>query len=289
MGSIDKRCVACIKRTYNRLFEKYNVTESQQRIFLAFLEHVISGEYTESTPDIQRNLSKMLCRIINIDDPFKEEKDESNKIALQLYDEWKPKVLNADDPFKLALRLALAGNIMDYGASTSFDIHKTIDKVLNSSFGIDKTDLLKQKLGSAKSVLYLGDNAGEIVFDRLFIEVMMHGNVTYVVKGAPALNDATAEDAVQVGMYYAADVISNGYDAPSTVLERCSDEFLSAYSSADLIISKGQGNLEGLINEKDPRIFFLLMVKCDLIAEILGVVKGDFVVCNFNPHDSSNL
>ncbi|MFA5647791.1 MAG: ARMT1-like domain-containing protein [Bacteroidales bacterium] len=281
MGTIDERCIACIHRTYNRLFEKYDVTESQQRLFLAFFEHIIGGEFTTSTPDIQRNLSKMLCRIINIDDPFKEEKEESNRVALELYDEWKPRVLNAEDPFKLALRLALAGNIMDYGASTSFDIHKTIDRVLQSNFAIDQSEQLKQKLRNAKNVLYLGDNAGEIVFDRLFIEIMMHGNVTYAVKGGPALNDATADDAVQVGMSYAADVISNGYDAPSTVLERCSDEFLRVYNSADVIISKGQGNLEGLLNENDPRIFFLLMVKCDLIAEMLGVVKGDFVVHNF--------
>ena len=282
MGIIDERCIVCIRKTYSRLFEKYNVTESQQRVFLAFFEHIIQGEYSKSTPEIQRNLSKTLCRLINVDDPFKEEKEESNRVALELYDEWKPRVLSAENPFDLALRLTLAGNIMDYGASTSFDIHKTIEAVLQSSFAIDKSEQLKQKLRSAKSVLYLGDNAGEIVFDKLFIEIMKHGNVTYAVKGGAALNDATVDDAVQIGMHSTASVISNGYDAPSTVLERCSDEFLSVYNSADLIISKGQGNLEGLLTENDPRIYFLLMVKCDLIAEMLGVAKGDFVVHNFS-------
>lgn len=201
-------------------------------------------------------------------------------MALELYSQWKPRVINSDDPFRLALRLAIAGNIMDYGASTSFDIHKTIDRVVSSKFAIDQSELLRAKLQKASKVLYLGDNAGEIVFDRLFIEVIMHGDIKFVVKGEPVLNDVTIDDAVQVGMHYAADVISNGYDAPSTILNRCSSEFLKEYNSADIIISKGQGNLEGLLSENDPRIFFLLMVKCDLIAEILGVNKGDFVVYN---------
>ncbi len=278
---VDERCVSCFLRTYKRLFNKYNVSESQQRLFLTFSDHVIKGNYSKFAPEIQRNLSKTFCRLINIDDPFKEEKEESNRIALELYNEWKPKVIESENPFNTALRLAIAGNIMDYGANNSFDIHKTITNVLHSSLAIDHTQELKHRLSHAKKVLYLGDNAGEIVFDRLFIETIMHGNITYVVKGGPILNDVTINDSVQVGMHYAADVISNGYDAPSTILVKCSNEFRDAYANADVIIAKGQGNLEGLIYEYDPRIFFLLMVKCDVIAEVLGVKKGDFAVHSF--------
>jgi len=130
--------------------------------------------------------------------------------------------------------------------------------------------------------LYLGDNAGEIVFDKIFIETIMHNNLTYVVRGASILNDATLEDAKNTGMDLAADVFSNGYGAPSTILRKCSREFQKVFQEADLIISKGQGNLEGLITHHDPRIFFLLMVKCDVIADLLQVQKGDFVVYNQN-------
>jgi hypothetical protein len=169
---------------------------------------------------------------------------------------------------------------MDYGANQVFDVHKTITKVLSSDFAIDHSIILKQRIKEAKRILYLGDNAGEIVFDKLFIETIMHPDLVFAVKDAPVLNDVTIQDAKEVGMYEVADVISNGYDASSTLLEKCSKEFLDVYRSADLIISKGQGNLEGLIDEKDPRIFFLFMVKCDVIAERVGVEKGSFVVYN---------
>jgi uncharacterized protein with ATP-grasp and redox domains len=154
--------------------------------------------------------------------------------------------------------------------------------VLKSKFAVDKSMELKEKINSAKKILYLGDNAGEIVFDRLFIETLMHNNVTYVVKGKPILNDVTLQDAEAVGMDMVADVVSNGHGAPSTIVEKCNRQFRKLYEEADLIISKGQGNLEGLIAQKDARVFFLLMVKCEVIAEVLKVKKGDFVVFNEN-------
>ncbi|MBE0661787.1 MAG: DUF89 family protein [Bacteroidales bacterium] len=233
-----------------------------------------------TTPEIQRILNKIFCDIIGISDPFAAEKKSSNEIALDLYDTWKPKVATSANPFDLALRLAIAGNIMDYGANISFDIQQTITRVLMDNFAIDHSQLLRERVSDAQDILYLGDNAGEIVFDKLFIETMINTNVTYVVKSKPVLNDVTMKDASQVGMFDVASVITNGFDAPSTVLSRCSNEFLRIYESADLIISKGQGNLEGLLPHSDPRIFFLLMVKCDIIANRLNVKKGDFVVYN---------
>jgi hypothetical protein len=236
---------------------------------------------SHSSPEIQRILNKTFCSIIGVNDPFAEEKEESNLVALDLYRVWKPKVIESQNPFDLALRLAIAGNIMDYGASRTFDIHKTIDSVIDADFAIDHSALLQQRILDAKQILYLGDNAGEIVFDRLFIETINHPNITFAVKGDPILNDVTLKDADQIGMDRVAEVISNGFDAPSTVLDHCSDQFLEKYNEADLIISKGQGNLEGLIDQKDPRIFFLLMVKCDVIGELLNVPTGSFVVHNF--------
>jgi uncharacterized protein with ATP-grasp and redox domains len=213
-------------------------------------------------------------------DPFLEEKIRSNHIALELYQTWKPKVLQTENPFDLALRLSVAGNVMDYGVNRPFDIAQTIAQVLAAEFAVDDSVSLKESIKKANHILYLGDNAGEIVFDKLFIETMMHPNVTYVVRGLPILNDATLADAVAVGMEQVADVISSGYDAPSTILNKCCKTFLEEYKKADLIISKGQGNFEGLMNEHDSRIFFLLMAKCDVIAEVLQVEKGSFIVFN---------
>jgi len=235
-----------------------------------------------TTPELQRELSIKFRSVSGIDDPFAEEKAKSHRLASKLYLEWKPKVKASDHPFELALRLSIAGNIMDYGAGNSFDIHKTIDKVISATFAIDHSSLLKKRISRAKSILYLADNAGEIVFDKLFLETIGHPDVTFAVRGGKALNDVTVQDAEEAGIDTVATVISNGFDAPSTLLAQCSEEFLAVYKSVDLIISKGQGNLEGLIHEKDSRIFFLLMVKCDVMAELLKVEKGSLVVSNQN-------
>ncbi len=276
--NIDERCIQCFTNTYNRLGEKFNCSPNQMLLFNTREKEVFLKYKTGSSPIIQRELNRIFCQIIDNFDLFSEEKELSNRVALKLYDEWKPKVLSSENPFDTALRLAVAGNIMDYGANNSFHISQTIERVMNASFAINDADLLKSRIAEAGTILYLGDNAGEIVFDKLFIETIMHNKVFYAVKGAPIINDATMNDAKLVNMESVANVISNGYNAPSTVLNKCSKEFLEIYNSANLIISKGQGNFEGLMNENDKRIFFLLMVKCDVIAEILNVVKGSFVV-----------
>jgi hypothetical protein len=277
---IDQRCQDCFLQTYLRLFDKFNISVQQQKEFLFFFRKSMASDTFGTTPEIQRELSEKFRLLSGINDLFALEKKESNSLAGMLYQEWKPKVLTSPDSFDMALRLAIAGNIMDYGAANSFDIHETIEHVLSVKFAIDKTKQLKQRISQAKSILYLGDNAGEIVFDKLFIEVLRHPDLTYVVRGGVTLNDATLEDAETVGMMSVANVITNGFDAPSTVLEKSSDEFLAYFQSADLIISKGQGNLEGLIHEKDSRCFFLLMVKCEVMAEFLNVDKGSIVVLN---------
>ncbi|MBN2778768.1 MAG: DUF89 family protein [Bacteroidales bacterium] len=276
----DPRCIDCFRRSYVRLFKKYKVQEHNQNLFLEKFNQIVEDSQNLSSPEIQRELSKTFCDLIGINDPFFEEKQESNKVALDIFNKWYPIVFAESDSFTTTLRLAIAGNIMDYGASDYFDIDSVIIKVLHAEFAIDHSCLLKDKIEEASNILYLGDNAGEIVFDKLFIEANMSDKVTYVVKGGAVLNDVTLKDAEEVGMKEVAQVITNGYDAPSTVLEKCSPEFIEHYNNADLIISKGQGNLEGLINQNDNRLFFLLMVKCDVIAELLNVEKGSFIVLN---------
>ncbi|MDP2236313.1 MAG: ARMT1-like domain-containing protein [Bacteroidales bacterium] len=280
--TFDDRCANCFLRTYQRLFKKFDVSISQKEQFLDFFHETIRTNYHMQNPEKARLLNKIFCQITGVPDPYSEEKDTSNKIAKRYYKKWRMKVLETENPFDMALRLAIAGNIIDYGASDTFNISETIDHVLKSDFAINDAVLLKRKIKESKKILYIGDNAGEIVFDKLFIETMMHNDITYAVKGSPVMNDVTIQDAIDVGMDWVADLISNGYDAPSTILSQCSDTFLKVYDEADLIISKGQGNLEGLFEENNSKIFFLLMIKCDVIAEILKVKKGDFVVYNQN-------
>ena len=236
------------------------------------------GKNGFSIPKMSRELHVLLKQHSNDPDPYQEQKKQSNDLVLNMYPELKDLVFHSTNYFDTALRLAIAGNIIDYGISNSFDLLSTIDKVLNSKFAIDDSLELKQALSEAKTVLYLGDNCGELVFDKLFIETIIHPNLIYAVRDEPVINDVTLDDARYVGMDRVANLVSNGYDAPSTLLEHCSSEFLEVFNRADVIISKGQGNLEGLLGKTDKEVYFLLMVKCEVIADALGVKKGDFVV-----------
>lgn len=277
---LESTCKKCFWKTYERLFQKFNASDEIQIAFKSFYDLLMEKGNHLSTPEVQRELSAYFSKLSGVEDLFLEEKNKYNKLAAEIVKEWKPKLSKSDNPFQLALRLSIAGNIIDFGADHNFDVNKTIEKVINNKFALDHSDELTKSVKNAKSILYLGDNAGEIVFDRLFIETVAHQNVIFAVKGGPILNDVLMEDALETQMDDFAKIISNGYDAPSTVLDKSSEEFQKQFKNADLIISKGQGNLEGLIHLDDPRIFYLLMVKCDVIAKTIGVEKGDFVVFN---------
>jgi uncharacterized protein with ATP-grasp and redox domains len=260
------------------LLSKFEVSENQQKDFFQYSDKLMRTNNFKTAPELHRKLSLKFGSISGIYDPFAEEKADSNSNAMKLYDELQSKIKQSNNPFDLALRFAIAGNIMDYAVGKEFDAQKTVEQVASAKLAVDHSLILKHQIDKAKSILYLADNAGEIVFDKLFLETIGHNNVTIAVRGGNALNDATLKDSENIDIARFAKVISNGYDAPSTILEKCSTEFLSIYNSADLIISKGQGNYEGLMDIQNERIFFLLIAKCDVIADLINVEKGSFIV-----------
>jgi uncharacterized protein with ATP-grasp and redox domains len=231
-----------------------------------------------TAPEVARTVHAKLKEAVNNPDPYKKEKDHSNKFMIELSSELKNKIQNSQDPLDTAMRLAVGGNIIDYGPTSSFDIGSTLESVLQKPLAIDHSKTLRQQLPLADSVLYLGDNTGEIILDKFFLEYINHPNVTFAVRDKPILNDVTMEDALLVGIDKLATVISNGDDAPSTLLHRTSQEFNEQFEKADLIISKGMGNFEGLLRASHDNLFFMLIVKCEHIANLLGIKNGDFVI-----------
>lgn len=227
-------------------------------------------------PEIARMIYSAVREVTGVSDPLRAHKEESIKSALFLYDALKHTVDRARDPLRAAAEIAIAGNVIDFGANPDFDPEDMLKDVLEKRLYIDHYASFRHSLEKARTVLYLADNAGETVFDRILIETMEKETV-YVVRNSPIINDATIEDAEKSGIHKVARIISSGCDAPGTILKRCSEEFLDMYSRADLILSKGQGNLEGLSGEKGP-IFFLLMVKCPVIARHLGAETGEMIL-----------
>ena len=266
------------------------VDEATQKRVLNEVSKLIPGfPLDASPPKMGREIFRIVKGITGKDDPFRKIKQKSNKLVLDIYPKLKEEIRSSDDKLLTAVELAIAGNVIDYGVKNSLDVDKEIEKILAGDFvGVEKSSKksfdyqeFKDALNNAESVLYLGDNAGEIVFDKLLIEelsnILPDTKITYVVRDKPVINDVLMEDAVSCGLDKIVDVISSGCDAPGTILDICSKEFLELYESAELIISKGQGNFETLADEKRP-IFFLFKVKCPVIANHTGFNLGDIVL-----------
>lgn len=232
-------------------------------------------------PELAQQCYRLIHQTTGNSDPFHEAKAEANRAVLALYPHLKELVANSEDPLLTACKLAIAGNSIDLGPSFNHgSIEDIVETVLMSTLAVNHYEQFLTSINSSRRLLYLGDNAGEIVFDRLLIEELRKVKeleINFVVRGKSIINDATVDDAIAVGIDRVANVVSNGSDAPATILSQCSTELLELYYSADVIIAKGQGNYESL-NEEMDNIFFLLRAKCPLLAELLGVNVGDAVL-----------
>jgi uncharacterized protein with ATP-grasp and redox domains len=221
---------------------------------------------------------------LNNHDPFAAQKTHYNELAMQMGPRLRALVQAADDRLAAAVKVAVAGNVIDLGilgqlSGHDVDIEANIADVFAEGLAIDDLSALRSALESGRRVLYLGDNAGEIVFDRVLVEEIVRDDreVIFAVKGEPILNDVTVEDARAVGMDQVARVISTGSGEIGVPLLRCSDAFRSEFAAADLIISKGQGNFESLDDVPGP-IFFVLKAKCEVTAAAMGVRMGEMVL-----------
>ncbi len=229
-----------------------------------------------SPPEAALEVHRAVQTVTGNPDPYREAKQRSTEQALAIYPELVEMVNKAGDPDDMALRLSIAGNIIDLARDLDYDLWESIERAVKQPFAIDDREAFWEALDQAKTILHLGDNAGETVFDRLFIETLDR-KVIYAVRGAPAMNDVTWKDAQAAGLDTVATLVSNGLDAAGTVLHKCSEPFQNLYAEADMVIAKGQGNFESLTHE-GPKIFFLFQVKCPAVIDRLGVPKGSIIV-----------
>ncbi|HAJ32869.1 MAG TPA: hypothetical protein DCK79_05810 [Candidatus Atribacteria bacterium] len=282
-------CIPCFYRQALDAARIAGTDEIIQKKIIDELSQLIPNFSLEiAPPEMGREIYSLVGKISGVKDPFKEIKENSNKFALKLFPKLKQEINNSEDGLLTALKLSIIGNIIDYGAKNSLDVPKEISYLFQGNFIINnennsttfKYNQFKESLNKTNTIIYLADNAGEVVFDRLLIEELVKElgkEVIYVVKGKPIINDALIEDALFCGINRTAKVISSGSDAPGTLLKYCSPEFIRLYQKAELIISKGQGNYESL-SEEDKSIFFLFRAKCPVIAKDVGCKVGDMVL-----------
>jgi uncharacterized protein with ATP-grasp and redox domains len=272
-------CYPCFLRQALEAARRLEADEPTQKLLLDrvldLLEH---SELSSTPPQIGDRIHRLVRSVLGNSDPYRSYKEEATRQALELYPSLKELLADADNPLETAVRLSIAGNIIDAGPDRRYELRPTVQQVLCQPFALESLEVLRAKLARAPRLLFLADNAAETVFDRLLIE-SLEVPVIYAVKGGPIVNDATMQDARAAGIDRVAELISTGSDALGTILEQCSEEFHALYRESELVIAKGQANYETL-SEEGSKVFFLLQAKCPVIARDLGVAIGGIVAAH---------
>ncbi|WP_457564240.1 damage-control phosphatase ARMT1 family protein [Caminibacter sp.] len=279
---IKPQCYACI---YNQIF---NLTK---RMNLGFK---LSGEIMRESagilsryemnvtpPEIASDIYGYVYKKTGVTDPFKEAKKESIKKALEFKPKLKEYVKNSKEPLFAAVKVAIAGNVIDLGVNKSFDLEEEYKLIESMDFKINHYEALKKRILNSNTICYLADNAGENVFDEILIETIKEikdVEVFYVVRGKPIINDVTVEDLKGLEIENLAIIIDSGVDTPGFFLPRANKKSKKIFYEADMVISKGMGNFEVLFGEAKRELFFLFKVKCEVVASEVGAEVGDYVL-----------
>jgi len=276
-------CIPCFQRQALQAVRFISDDEElQERVLREVAKKLLESDWDSTPPELAHKVHSIVRKITKENDPYKGVKRESNDLVLNLYPELKDTVKKSRDPLRTAVRLAIAGNIIDFGVPQQFNLEETIREVLKKKFAIDDYKKLKEKLKGAKTLLFFVDNAGEIGLDKLLVETILEQKklekLVFVVKGGPIINDATLEDAVYVGLDKLpnSEFLTIGNGEAGTGPARSSQTVKKWIREYDFVISKGQGNYEGLSEHNG--LFFMLMAKCPIIASDIGVNVGDIIL-----------
>ncbi|MBO8138378.1 MAG: DUF89 family protein [Desulfotomaculum sp.] len=275
-------CVHCYLKQAVTCMTIFGIDEEKQhKILFELMDDIKKLDRSRTPAENSTELLLKLYRQLGSDDPYQKVKKQSNDLALELYPKLKQILMQSNDRLYDALKISVAGNIIDLGIKRDFDINASLEHSLNVGFSKDHYGKFLDKLEKVDELLIIGDNAGEIVFDKLLVEelVEMGKKVTYAVKSGPILNDATIDDALYVGMDKVAGVITTGSNYLGVPLQEISPEFKKLLNTMELVISKGQANFESLEHAELAvgRVFFLLKIKCEGVGKAAGADFGDVV------------
>ncbi len=276
---IHGECLPCLLRQTLRTARLSHCSHDLQFRILQEVSLVIAGmDPTQSPPANALSVYRKIAELTGCEDPYYHKKRASNQQALQIVPGLRQEIQGTEQELLSAVRFAIAGNIIDYGAFETFDIDAALARSRSANLAVDHfaafSDTLN-RMTKASTILYLTDNCGEIVYDALLVEYLQRRgfNLIIAVKEGPIINDALVEDALEAGLDKYGRIITNGGRYPGTELTKCSPQFLEDFKAADLVIAKGQGNFESL-SEVDRDIFFFLTVKCVVAAQHLAELSG---------------
>lgn len=277
-------CIGCLFAQLTKMAHLHGIDDEQHaRMVQELASAVPAMDLRRTPPELSRTVSDILVRHLHHDDPYAEIKRRENARAAAMLPDVRPLIDSADDPLAAAIRFATAGNIIDYGVPDLDVLEHSIEELAARDFATFDLERIRPRLNSARSILVIGDNTGEVFFDRLLIERLPHtAHITYAVRSRPVINDVLLADACEAGIDERATIVESGSQIPGTVPALCSEDFRALFDEADLIISKGQGNFETLSDERRP-ILFCFAVKCAIVSRHTKQPKGSLMAMA-SPH-----
>ena len=284
--TIEHECIGCIAAQSRRVCEAIHADETLTRSITHYVETALqNADFTLSPPVLAAPLYEQMAVLAQMDDLYREQKHYATEQAKAYVPFLRETIEKSTDPLIAILKTAVVGNVIDLAAEVSFDLHDAISSVFTMPFSHDNTPKLRQALETARTLLYIGDNAGEHIFDALAIESLRKLypglSITYMVRGNPIINDVTLNEAYEADIDKVARIMDSGVPTPGFVYELSSNEAKHAFDHADLIIAKGMGNYECMTPQRRNNICFLLKVKCSVVARSLGREIGD-IVCHLS-------
>jgi len=279
---IETECLECIFNQSSRVSKFLKVTSTQAKHISQIAKHHIKQfDYTSTPVHNATPMYEEIAQYLEVDDIYADIKNEASKKASNFIYTCKEKINQSEDKLRAAIKTAIAGNVIDLAAEIMFDLDEEIQKIFTTDFAIDDFEKLKHTLSQTKNIVYLADNAGEEIFDKICIEAIKKiypdVKVYYFVRGKPIINDLTITHAKKSGLDEVSVLVDSGVPTPGYTQEFASKEATELFKSADCIISKGMGNYECLGEEKNLPIYFLLKVKCQVVARSIGANIGDIV------------
>jgi hypothetical protein len=279
---IDEACIACIVNQSVKVADAINADAKLRNSLISTTEKMSkSFSYDDTPPEIASYIYEKMALLADKKDLYDEIKTLSTQKALSFIPLLKKRLLNSDDKLLTATKIAVAGNVIDLAAEVAFDLTEELEKIFETEFAHDDFLKMKRELSNAKSVVILGDNVGEHIFDYLFIETLKelypNASYSYVVRGTPIINDVTIKEAEEAGFNTLCHLVDSGVNTPGFAYTRATSEAQELFDSADIVISKGMGNYECLSDSHKNNIYFLLKVKCGVVAGSLEKEIGDII------------
>ena len=280
--NIKPDCLVCL---YNQALKTTKLLELDDEKSAEILFEVakILPNYSLNftPPQIAKDTYALIEKLTNNPDPLKVSKENSIKQAKAFKPFLYKKLEQSKDKLLTALKIAVAGNVIDFGAQKQINLEKLLNEIFDTDFKIDFYKALKTKLNSAKKVVVLGDNCGENIFDVILVDTLKQLydiEVFYFVRGKPIINDVTIKEANESDMKKFATIIDSGVPTPGYDLNYASEYSKTIFEEADVVISKGMGNFESLYKVTNKEVFYLFIVKCNVIAQEINCGIKDLIL-----------